>query len=118
MENIGMKDFRNLIYEGGIVDLSSTTVNFCKMVFNFLSDVLRFYTAELLEDFVDCVCDIFTNMMELYTDALRRDENVSMSECIVKDAQFVIDTLLPTVVEKINEETGVAINELVELHTQ
>ena len=100
------------------MDLSSTTISFCKMVFNFISDVFRFYRAELLEDFIDCFCDIFQNMVDLYTDALGRDENVSMSECIVGDAQFVINTVLPTVAEKINQETGVEIPELSELHIQ
>ena len=118
MDSLGVKDFRNLIHDGGFVDLSDTTIHFCKLVFGFVNDVMRFYTPELLVDFVDCFCDIFHNMIELYLDALKRDENMPMSECIINDANFVIYTLLLTVGTKIQQETGVNVPEVTELHSK
>ena len=115
MQSLGMKEFSNLVH-GGIVDLSHTTINFCQMTINFMHDVFRIYTPQLLEDFIGCFCDIFNNMVELYCDALNHDENIAMTECIVNDASFVIETLLPTFISKMNSETGVDIPDLVELH--
>ena len=115
MQSLGMTEFSNLVHEG-IVDLSGTTINFCIMAIDFMNDVFRIYTPQLLEDFIGCFCDIFHNMVELYSDALGRDENISLSECITGDAQFVIETLLPTFITKMNMETGVDIPDLIELH--
>lgn len=115
MRSLGMTEFSNLVHEG-IVDLSNTTINFCLKTINFMNDVFSIYTPQLLEDFIGCFCDIFNNMIELYSDALSRDENIDMNECIMSDAQFVIATLLPTFISKMNAETGVDIPDLVELH--
>lgn len=115
MQSLGMAEFSNLVHDG-IVDLSSTTIHFCLMTIDFMNDVFRIYTPQLLEDFIGCFCDIFRNMVELYSDALDRDENISMTECITQDAQFVIETLLPTFIAKMNQETGVEIQDLIELH--
>ena len=115
MQSLGMKEFGNLVHDS-IVDLSSTTVNFCMMTIDFMNNVFRIYTPQLLEDFIACFCDIFRNMVVLYNDALGRDENISMTDCIIGDAQFVIQTLLPTFIDKMNLETGVDIPDLVELH--
>ena len=57
-------------------------------------------------------------MIELYIDALKRDENTPMIECIEGDANFVIYTLLLTVGTKIQQETGVDVPEVSELHTK
>lgn len=118
MEKLGVRDFRNLIHDGGFVDLSDTTIHFCKLVFSFVNEVMRFYTPEILGEFVDCFCDIFHNMILLYLDALQRDENMPMSECITNDANFVIHTLLLTVGTKIQQETGAEVHEVAELHTK
>lgn len=115
MQSLGMTEFSNLVHEG-IVDLSNTTINFCLKTINFMNDVFSIYTPQLLEDFIGCFCDIFNNMVELYSDALSRDENIDVNDCIMSDAQFVIATLLPTFISKMNSETGVDIPDLVELH--
>ena len=57
-------------------------------------------------------------MVAIYTDALKRDENIPMAECIRGDAVFVVDTVLPTVGDQINNQSGLQIGELVELHTK
>lgn len=116
MQSLGMREFSNLVHDA-IVDLSSTTVNFCMMTIDFMNDVFRIYSPKLLEDFIACFCDIFRSMVELYSDAVQRDQNISMTDCIIGDAQFVIETLLPTFIDKMNLETGVDIPDLVELHS-
>ena len=118
MENVGVKDFKRLIHEGSLVDLSQTTVNFCKLVFSFTNDVLRIYTPEILEEFISCFSGIFENMMELFTDALSRDENIPMSDSIMKDAIFITDTVLVAISKRINTETELDIPDLVELHSK
>ena len=115
MQSLGMSEFGNLVHDG-IVDLSQTTINFCLATIEFMNDVFHIYTPQLLEDFIGCFCDIFSNMVALYTDALGSDENIAMCDCIEGDARFVIETLLPTFITKINVETGVDIPDLVELH--
>ena len=117
MQSLGMKEFGNLVHNG-IVDLSNTTIQFCLMTIDFMNDVFCIYTPQLLEDFIGCFCDIFHNIVELYFDALSHDENISMYECIEGDAKFVIETLLPTFIAKMNLETGVDIPDLVELHDE
>ena len=76
----------------GLVDLSETTITFCKSTINFVNDALRLHAPELLEVFIDSFGDIFKNMIELYVDAMNRDENTAMMEGIVKDGEFVLDT--------------------------
>lgn len=116
MENQGISDFRNLIYDGGVVDLSFTTVRFCKLMLNFMNDVMRFYYPEILELFIDCFSNIFESVMERYVRAL--EKSLVMVESISGDARFVCDTVLPCVGAKVNEFTGKNLQELVELHTR
>jgi hypothetical protein len=115
MENIGVKDFKNKI-RGGVIDLSQTTIAFCRLVFNFVDDVQKLYIPELLISFFECFSDIFRHMVNLYSDAFSRDENVPASDCIVTDAQFVVETFLPTVGKSITEWTSVQISDFVDLH--
>ena len=115
MQALGVKQFGNLVHEG-IVDLSATTVQFCLMAIDYMNDVFKIYTPELMVDFVTCFCDIFRNMGMLYNDALRRDENIAETEYILNDSEFVIKTLLPTFIERMKGEIGVDIPDLVDLH--
>lgn len=116
MENLGVSDFKNLIFEGGIVDLSSTTVNFCKAVINFVDHFFGFCVPELLAVFVDCFCDLFRHMVALYIEALQRDDNLPMIDCIRGDAIFLVDTFLPSIGKKINREAGLDIEDVAEEH--
>lgn len=118
MVNLGIEDFRNLIYQDGYVDLSSTTITFCKCILNFVSDVFRFYFPEILVVFVDCFADLFISIVELYVDALSHDKNIPLVESILKDAYFVVETVLPIVGKKINTDSGQEIQQFVELHTK
>lgn len=118
MENLGILDFKNKIQEGNVVDLSQTTVTFCRLIFGYINDTMRIYVPELLLGFIDCICDTFQYMVDLYVDALNRDENVPVSEFIMADAQFIIETLLPTVGNSINVQTGVEIPDFVDLHNR
>ena len=117
MENLGIEDFRKLVMNG-LVDLSETTITFCKSTINFVNDTLRLHAPELLEVFIDSFGDIFKNMIELYMDAMNRDENTAMMESIVKDGEFVLDTFLPKIGERINQLTDMQLPELGELHTR
>lgn len=116
MDNLGIHDFKNKIQEGSVVDLSQTTVTFCRLIFGYVNDTMRIYVPELLLGFIDCFCDIFRYMVDLYVDAFNRDENVPVSDFIVADALFIIETLLPTVGNSINTQTGVQIPDFVDLH--
>ncbi len=115
MQSLGVKEFGNMVHEG-MVDLSATTIHFCLMTIDYMNDVFKIYTPQLLEDFIVCFCDIFRNMGVLYSDALGRDENIAETDYIMNDSQFVVKTLLPTFISKMNEEIGVEIPDLVELH--
>jgi len=117
MANLGIEDFRKLVMNG-LVDLSETTITFCKSTINFVNDALRLHAPELLEVFIDSFGDIFKNMIELYVDAMNRDENTAMMEGIVKDGEFVLDTFLPKIGERINQLTDMQLPELGELHTR
>ena len=116
MENLGILDFKNKIQDGNVIDLSHTTITFCRLIMGFVSDTMKFYTPELLLNFVDCFCDIFKHMVNLYVDAFCRVENVPVGDFIVADAQFIIETLLPTVGSSINIQTCVQIPDFVRLH--
>ena len=116
MENLGICDFKNKIQEGSVVDLSQTTVTFCRLIFGYVNDTMRIYVPELLLGFIDSFCDTFRYMVDLYVDAFNRDENVPVSDFIVADALFIIETLLPTVGNSINTQTGVQIPDFADLH--
>ncbi len=115
MESIGIGDFKNLIHDGSLVDLSQTTIDFCKLVLAFTNDFFKIYTPDAFVVFIECFCDIFKKIIELFTDALSRDENVPMTDSIQKDALFVSETVLPAMCDRINKETGLVIHSLVEL---
>lgn len=116
MENLGVPDFKNKIRDGSVIDLSQTTISFCQDIIGFVNDVMKFYVPEVLISFVECFCDIFQHMVNLYIEAFGRDENVPVSDCILADALFVIETLLPTVGNMINTQTAVQIPDFVDLH--
>jgi hypothetical protein len=118
MENLGVKDFKNKIRGGGVIDLSQTTITFCRLLINFVDDVRKLYIPELLISIFECFCDIFKHIVDLYVDAFGRDENVPVGDFITADAQFVVDTLLPTVGKIMNEWTCVQISDFVDLHNR
>lgn len=119
MENLGIKDFRKRIHDGAIVDLSKTTITFCKSVLNFVNDALKLNAPDLHVIFIDSFCDIFNNMVVLYVDAMKRDENIPMMDSIMGDGDFVINTVLPTIGERINSLLGgIDLPELAELHAK
>ena len=118
MANLGITDFNNLVFEGGIVDLSDTTVSFCKLILSFANEFYRIYHPEILVVFIDCFTDLFCYIVDTLVGALTLDENIPCSEFIYKDVEFVIDTVLPIVGAKINEKAGLNITELVNLHTR
>lgn len=114
LENRGVKDFKNKI-SGGVIDLSQTTITFCELILGFIDDVKKLYLPEFLISIFECICDIFEHMVNLYKDAFSRDENVPESNCIIIDAQFVVETLLPTVGNSINEWSSVKLSDLIDL---
>ena len=116
MAEFGIHDFSNKVRNGNIIDLSQTTIKFCQLVISFVNDVMKIYDPDLLVSFVECFCDIFKHMVHLYVDAFDQDENVPASDFIIADAQFVIETLLPIVGSSIGKQTGVQIQDIVELH--
>ena len=115
MENIGIADFKNLVVGGGIIDLSETTVMFCKLAFNYVTDTLRFYVPELYEVFVDCFCDFSRHIVVLYQDAFRKDEFLPVADFIHRNAAFTIGTVLPCIGLKIERHLHISIPEIVEL---
>ena len=118
MENLGVEDFQNKIHGGGVIDLSHTTITFCQLLFNFVDDVKRLYMPEFLISIFECFCDIFEHVVDLYVDAFVRDENIAVGEFIVADAQFVVETLLPSVGKSMNEWTNVQIPEFIDLQNR
>ena len=118
MENIGIVDFRNLISAGGIIDISKTTFTFCKLAFNYVSEVLRFYVPELYEVFVDCFCDFSRHIVSIFQDALSTDQFLPNHEFIHRNADFTIDTVLPSIGIKMEKALGgITIPEIVDLVT-
>ena len=115
MENIGIADFKNLVIAGGIIDLSETTVMFCKLAFNYVTDILRFYVPELYEVFVDCFCDFSRHIVRVFQDALSKDEFLPATEFIQRNAAFTIGTVLPCVGLKIERHVQVSVPEIVDL---
>lgn len=115
MENIGITDFKNLVIGGGIVDLSETTIMFCKLAFNYVTDILRFYVPELYEVFVDGFCDFSKHIVRVFQDALSKDEFLPATEFIQRNAAFTISTVLPCVGLKIERYVQVGVPEVVDL---
>ena len=79
------------------------------------AEVFRFYTPEILADFVDCFSDMFKFIVNLFIEAVAQEENVPNYESIMGDAEFIVETVLPTTGARINEETEQNIVNLVEL---
>ena len=116
MEKLGILDFKNRVKEGNVVDISQSTITFCQCILAYVDETMRFYNPDLLLYFTDCVCDIFNHMVDLYIDALKRDENIPANDFIIADAEFIVETLLPAVGKMINTQTRVQIPNFVDLH--
>jgi len=95
MDNIGVSDFSNLVIRN-VVDLSSTTINFCRQMVQFMNDTLKIYVPELYGDIVSNICDAFTSICEVYLKAINDDNYIVCRDFIIKNAQFTIDTFLPS----------------------
>jgi len=95
MDNIGVSDFSNLVIRN-VVDLSSTTINFCQQMVQFMNDTLKIYVPELYGDIVSNICDAFTSICEVYLKAINDDNYIVCRDFIIKNAQFTIDTFLPS----------------------
>jgi len=95
MDNIGVSDFSNLVIRN-VVDLSSTTINFCRQMVQFMNDTLKIYLPELYGDIVSNICDAFTSICEVYLRAINDDNYIVCRDFIIKNAQFTIDTFLPS----------------------
>ena len=95
MDNIGVSDFSNLVIQN-IVDLSSTTINFCRQMVQLMNDALKIYVPELYGDIITNICDAFTSICDVYLRAINNDNNVVCRNFIIKNAQFTIDTFLPS----------------------
>ena len=95
MDNIGVSDFSNLVIRN-VVDLSSTTINFCRQMVQFMNDTMKIYVPELYGDIVSNICDAFTSICEVYLKAINDDNYIVCRDFIIKNAQFTIDTFLPS----------------------
>ncbi|XP_065919578.1 exocyst complex component 8-like [Dysidea avara] len=95
MDNIGVSDFSNLVIRN-VVDLSSTTINFCRHMVQYMNDTLKIYVPELYGDIVSNICDAFTGICEVYLKAIIDDSYIVCRDFIIKNAQFTIDTFLPS----------------------
>ena len=87
-------------------------------LFSMATEVFRFYTPEILVDFVDCFSDLFVFIVDIFVDAAGREENLPLCDSIMNDAVFVVDTVLPTTGERLNKRTEQNIVNLVDLYSK
>lgn len=114
MDNIGVSDFSNLVIQN-IVDLSSTTIHFCRQMVQFMNDALKIYVPELYGDIITNICDAFTGIYDVYLRAIDNDNYFVCRNFIIKNAQFTIDTFLPSFGIKMETRLGRPIPEFTEL---
>lgn len=101
MESLGVENFNDLIVGGNKVDLSGATVTFIKGVLGFLADGLSVNTPQLQPVFVDCIGDLFENQVVLFEAILKSGRYVNQHDFILKNASFVLETVLPLVKKKL-----------------
>ncbi|XP_020907307.2 exocyst complex component 8 [Exaiptasia diaphana] len=106
MESCGIKGFQSHIIDGGRINLSSATVAFTKSIAGFLEDGLRVNTPELHGVLVDCVADLFKNQVVQFEATLKSSHFSQQRPFILKNASFVLETVLPIVKKKLKRQTG------------
>ncbi|XP_031574721.1 exocyst complex component 8-like [Actinia tenebrosa] len=115
MESCGIKDFNTLILGDNKVNLASATIAFTKSITGFLEDGLRVNTPELHSVLVECVADLFKNQVMQFEYTLKSSNFSGQRPFILKNAAFVLETVLPIVKKKLKRQTGhdpARINEL------
>ncbi|XP_065833602.1 exocyst complex component 8-like [Oscarella lobularis] len=118
MNNIGIDDFSNLVFDGGKVDLSGTTVSFCKATHSFVQEGLRLYIPELYGVFIESTSSLFQEQLIIIQDALAEDQYLQEHPFILKNATFILETMLPVVEETVQTAFGRASPELHDLHAE
>jgi hypothetical protein len=104
--------------EGGKVDLSSTTIVFCKGASTFVQDGLKLYIPELHGVLIESISSLFQEQLMIISEALHKDDFLQEHAFILKNATFLLETMLPIVQDHIQECLGRASPELAELHTE
>ena len=115
MENMGIMDFKNLVIAGGIIDLSETTVQFCRLACNYVTDVLKFYIPELYEPFIGNFCVFSLHIVKVYQDALSKEQFLASHDFIQRNTTFTINTVIPSIGLKIEKLLEIHIPEIVDL---
>ena len=115
MENMGIMDFKNLVIAGGIIDLSETTVQFCRLACNYVTDVLKFYIPELYEPFIGNFCVFSLHIVKVYQDALSKEQFLASHDFIQRNTTFAINTVIPSIGLKIEKLLEIHIPEIVDL---
>ncbi|XP_062502954.1 exocyst complex component 8-like isoform X2 [Corticium candelabrum] len=116
MVNMGIDDFSNLVFDGGKVDLSSTTLSFCRGVSAFVQDGLKLYIPELYGVLIESIGNLFQEQLIIIEEALKTDQYLQEHDFIKKNASFLLETILPIIEERIEESLGRVSPELAELH--
>jgi hypothetical protein len=101
MVNMGIDDFTNLVFEGGKVDLSSTTIVFCKGASTFVQDGLKLYIPELHGVLIESISSLFQEQLMIISEALHKDDFLQEHAFILKNATFLLETMLPIVQDHI-----------------
>ncbi|XP_073246335.1 exocyst complex component 8-like [Porites lutea] len=113
MESCGIENFNTFIVGRSKVDLSSATVSFIKGVLGFVADGLRVITPQLQQVFVNCIGDLFENQVVLFEGILKSGRYISQHDFILKNASFVLETILPLVKRKL--KVGSSSGRLIEI---
>ena len=100
------------------MDLTNLTIEFCKALLSFTTDVLGFYVPELYTVFIKSFGDMFRHAVKLHLDAVQSGKHPQDADFIHDNAVYLVGTVLLAVGKKIKEKLGFDAEEVIELHDQ
>lgn len=118
LENIGVPSPSNLVNDN-IVDLSKTMFTCCQNILSYVESFLKIFVSELLETFIDCLCDLFRHITaNIIGKALNDDALLPKTDFLLKNADVLIRSALPALGLKIQKTIQQEIPEMVKLQQE
>lgn len=118
LDTIGVPTPANLVHNN-IVDLSKTTIISCQSILSLVDSFLKIQSPELLESFIDCLCDIFREIVVNIIGELLDNQNYQQkSEFLLRNSDLLINSALPALTLKIEKSIERQVPEMIKLHEE
>jgi hypothetical protein len=117
MRQLGLEYINQYSYGGCMTYLTANTIQFTRSYLSFFGDLLKVYTVDRQHLITSAFSDILTAHVSFLQKAASTDKYRSEVTVIGHNARFICNALLPVIMKKYHETTGIALQDLEGLNT-